>query len=248
MFIRTLTFLLGISLSSSAFASSEFNGEQNKEEKLKAEFYQKRYPLQDVYQKHVDNKGEGDERVYGTRNFRAVLNGVLYRGGANNKYNKYGVRDNRNPLPKVGLTNLCEEGFSNGIYLYSMNYDSASPKVSCRSIYGKNQMDYLQLSTYNAAGIKAIFTIVKNAITKNTGPVYMHCWNGWHASGLASALALRQFCGASATEAVNYWDKNTDGNNTDPNFKSIRESIRNFVPFAEFKISMEDRDRICPQW
>lgn len=249
MFIQTLAFLLGITLSTSAFALSyEFSGgdEEVKDEQAKIEFYQARYPLQNVYQKQVDNRGNGDERIYGTRNFRAVLNGVLYRGGGNNKFNKYGARDNRNPLPEVGLQNLCEEGFSNGIYLYSMNYNTASPKVACKSIGGRNQMIYSQLSTYNSTGIRAIFSIVKSAIDKNSGPIYMHCWNGWHASGLASALALRQFCGVSAVDAVNYWDKNTDGNNTDPNFKAIRQAIRDFVPLAEFKISHDDRERICP--
>ena len=236
MFIRTLTFLFAVILTSSAFAK----------EQAKIEFYQQRYQLQNIYQKQVDNKGDGDERIYGTRNFRAVLNGVLYRGGANNKYNKYGVRDNRNPLPNIGLTNLCEEGFSNSIYLYSLNYNTAPPKVSCRSIDGNHSMNYSQLSAYNSTGLKAIFTTVKQAITKNTGPVYMHCWNGWHASGLASALALRQFCGMSAVDAVNYWDKNTDGNNTDPNFAPIRQAIRDFVPMVEFKISLDDRERICP--
>ena len=91
-----------------------------------------------------------------------------------------------------------------------------------------------------------MFSAVKLAIQNNSGPIYMHCWNGWHASGLASALALRQFCGMNSKDAVSYWDKNTDGNNTDPNFESIRQSIRDFVPWAEFKITPEVRERICP--
>ena len=127
-----------------------------------------------------------------------------------------------------------------------MNYNTASPKVSCKSISGNNKMNYLQLSTYNSGGQRTIFGMIKQAISKNSGPIYMHCWNGWHASGLAAALSLRQFCNVSAVEAVNYWDKNTDGNNTDPNFSSIRKAIRDFVPLAEFKISPEDQERICP--
>lgn len=249
MFLKTFSVLLILAVSTSAFAY--VGGDEPKEAPKevpaqKIQFYQKRYPLRDANQKHVDNQGNGDERVYGTRNMRAVLNGVLYRGGANNKYNKYGVRDNRNPLPNVGVKNLCEEGFSEGIYLYSLNYGSAPPQTICKSVQGNNRFNYNQISPYNSAGLKAIFTSVKKVINGVGGPIYMHCWNGWHASGLASALALRQFCGASAVEAVNYWDKNTDGNNTDPNFAGIRRTIRNFIPMAEFKISPDERDRICP--
>lgn len=216
------------------------------EEELKIDFYQSRYPLGDVFQKQVDNHGDGDERLYGTRNFRAVLNGVLYRGGANNKWNKYGVKENRNPLPDVGLKNLCEEGFSQAIYLYTTNLDTAPPVTSCNSIDGVNTLKYGHQSPYNSTGLKAMFSAVKKVIDSDGGPIYVHCWNGWHASGLFSALALRQFCGVSAAAAVSYWDKNTDGNNTDPNFEPIRQSIRDFVPFAEFKITPEMRDRLCP--
>lgn len=61
--------------------------------------------------KLVDNTGEGYDALYGTRNVRAVLNGVYYRGGANNYYNKHLKRKNSNPLPDEGLLHLCEEGF-----------------------------------------------------------------------------------------------------------------------------------------
>lgn len=244
MLRKTFSIVCVLVFATTAFA---FGDKEEPQSVSKIEFYQARYPLKDVFQKQVDNKGDGDERIYGTRNFRAVLNGVLYRGGANNKYNKYGVRDNRNPLPDIGHKSLCEEGFMQGFYLYTTNLETAPPQSSCNSLYGAWTFKYSHQSPYNPAGLKAIFTAVKKSIDNNSGPIYMHCWNGWHASGLASALALRQFCGVSATKAVTYWDQNTDGNNTDPNFEPLRKTIREFVPMAEFKISADIQDRICPE-
>jgi hypothetical protein len=86
--------------------------------------YRTRYRLSDARQKLVDNQGNGFSLLYGTRNFRSVLNGVYYRGGANNYYHKTNKRDNMNPLPTDGLQNLCEEGFSTALYLYSANYSA----------------------------------------------------------------------------------------------------------------------------
>ena len=44
-------------------------------------FYHARYKLTDPYAKAVDNHGDGFEDLYGVRNFREVLKGVLFRGG-----------------------------------------------------------------------------------------------------------------------------------------------------------------------
>ena len=46
-----------------------------------------------------------------------LLKGVLFRGGANNSYNRNGVRGNKNPLPQNGLANICVAGFQTAIYL-----------------------------------------------------------------------------------------------------------------------------------
>src|SRR5688572_20250145 len=56
-----------------------------------------RYGLPSATRKLVDNRGNGYENLYGTRNFRSVLANRLYRGGANNSYNRYGSRSNTNP-------------------------------------------------------------------------------------------------------------------------------------------------------
>jgi hypothetical protein len=214
------------------------------------EKYQQRYSaLNDTHTKLVDNRGNGYENLYGVRNLRAVLNGVVYRGGANNAYNKFGKRDNRNPLPNVGLENLCQEGFSNAVYLYSTNFSTAPKAWTCDSFHSKKAtLSYSQISPYNTSGIKAMFSKIMTTIKDpKVGPTYLHCWNGWHASGLISALILRQFCNYTGDQAVAYWDLNTDGANTDPSFAKIRQQIRDFKSFPEFKIDSKTQAAICAE-
>ena len=85
--------------------------------------YINRYNLNCLNDKLVDNRGEGYDSLYGTRNFRPILHGIAYRGGANNYYHKQNKRNNKNPMPMDGLENLTEEGFSKVMYLYTTNFD-----------------------------------------------------------------------------------------------------------------------------
>lgn len=210
---------------------------------------QDRYGLSDVFEKLVDNRGQGFDPLYGTRNFRVVLNGLVYRGGANNKYHRSHPRSNANPLPSDGLRNLCEEGFGEAVYLYEKNYASSPKSVSCRA--GKDsthQLRYLQHSPLSSAGARdRILELIHRKIASgDRKPVYLHCWNGWHASGYISAVALRQFCGWSAAAAVKYWDRNTDGNNRERGYESIRQRIRDYQPRREWTVGAGTKNRICP--
>ena len=177
--------------------------------------YRARYNIPNANAKLVDNQGNGFDPLYGVRNFRSVLNGVYYRGGANNYYNKHLKRDNQNPLPDEGLTNLCEEGFSTAIYLYDTRYSTAPHQVSCRMANGQsNQLEYKQLSILSASNTELqslLQSMLDHVRNPALGPIYSHCWNGWHASGLTAAYTLRQFCGFTGDEAVQYWNSNTDG-------------------------------------
>lgn len=203
-----------------------------------------RYELETLNEKLVDGKGKGPSELYGTRNFRVVLPGVLYRGGANNTYLNP-PRSNTNPLPTVGLENLCEENFSTAVYLYSENFSRAPKTVSCKnSVHQANTLQYKQ---YAAAGEneKILDLVYKRIKGKLSGPIYAHCWNGWHSSGLISGMALKQFCGWSNSQVDAYWIKNTDGNYK--GFESIRTKLRNFKPYAKFTITPGEQALICPK-
>jgi hypothetical protein len=214
-----------------------------------ADHYQTRFNNPDIFEHITDNTGEGFEDLYGTRNMRMVLKGILYRGGGNNYYHRTNRRSNINPLPQDGLENLCKEDFSSSVYLYYEKFETAPTSVSCKNRSGwNNRMSYYNhpplLSLPN---LKKIFSLVHEQITNFTGPIYVHCWNGWHASGYTAATALIQFCGMDKEEAVKYWDRNTDGRNTQPKYEKIRNRIRNFKPFKEFQISQDIQSKICPQ-
>ncbi len=213
------------------------------------EHYQLRYGLRNVFDKRVDNYGNGYEGLYGVRNFRVVLNGAVYRGGANNACNRNGKRHNSNPLPNEGLKNLCEEGFDRAIYLYPTRFRNSPKAVSCQSSYaGSNTLEYDQKSVLGeSTAAKEILELVYARLTNpgHNSPVYLHCWNGWHASGYISALILRQFCDYSGEQAVSYWDRNTDGMNRERAYEKIRAKLRAFKPLPELKISRELKDQVC---
>lgn len=209
--------------------------------------YHQRYQLQSTSQKLVDNFGDGYEDLYGTRNLRVVLKGILYRGGANNAYNKYNKRENQNPLPDMGLKNLCQENFKTAVYLYETNFNTAPKVTSCENFEKQpNKINYLQLTAANEDNTDIFLSMVYKAIKGEIGsPLYMHCWNGWHASGLVSALALRQFCKLNADEALQYWTRNTDGHSE--GYTAFKSRIASFKARPQFEITEEERAQICLQ-
>jgi outer membrane protein OmpA-like peptidoglycan-associated protein len=215
---------------------------------LTPEFYKKRYVEEDLMYKITDNYGNGFDSLYGTRNLRPILHGIAYRGGGNNYFHKENKRNNHNPLPDDGIRNLCQEGFSASIYLYRENFETAPSNDSCDCIDGgSNDLDYYQLDYFDKEHIYEALKLVYNAATNDTvGPVYMHCWNGWHASGLFAALTLRQFCGYDKWEAINYWDLGTDGANNSPRYQKIREMIKDFEPYEDLMITDSLGNTICP--
>jgi len=211
------------------------------------EYYKNRYTDGDLLYKVVDNWGKGFNELYGTRNLRPILHGVAYRGGANNYFHTSKKRKNSNPLPSDGIDNLCEEGFSASIYLYRTNFKDAPVAHNCNCDEGgKNEMQYEQYDYYDKEHIYEMLKLVYESATNDSiGPVYLHCWNGWHASGFISAVILKQFCGMSDLDATAYWDLGTDGANTSPRYNKIRENIMKFEPYPEFIISDEQGNRIC---
>lgn len=215
---------------------------------LDYKFYKNRYGETDLMYKVTDNKGDGFDSLYGTRNMRPILHGVAYRGGANNYYHKTDKRKNQNPLPYDGMTGLCREGFSKGVYLYRNNYEEYPTADTCDCVDSSyNRLEYLQLDYFDSVHVYEMLKMTYEAATNpEVGPVYLHCWNGWHASGYISAVILRQFCEFSSWDAVNYWDLGTDGANTSPRYQTQRERIKDFVPYDEFKIDKKLQECLCP--
>lgn len=211
-------------------------------------YYKNRYVETDLMYKIVDNWGNGFDSLYGTRNMRPILHGVAYRGGANNYYHKTAKRKNSNPLPNDGVSNLCKEGFSHSVYLYRKNWETAPTMDTCKCVNdSRNVMQYDQFDYFDDQHIHDMLEIVYNSAKDSSiGPVYLHCWNGWHASGFISAVILKQFCGMSDLDAVAYWDLGTDGANTSPRYNKIRDRIKNFKPYSKFMLYDSLQNSICP--
>ncbi len=213
--------------------------------KSKAEYYKNKYKAKTVNEKITDNQGNGFDELYGTRNMRTILYGVAYRGGANNFYHKDEKvkRNNSNPLPNDGLQHLANEGFSTAVYLYGTNFSTAPKLVISEN--KKDTLRYYQNSLSNRTQIKQILLIVKEIIENpNKGPIYLHCWNGWHQSGYISSIILMQFCGYTNQKAVEYWIANTDGNSK--GYDKIKNKILEFEPFDDIKIDNDLINNICP--
>lgn len=209
--------------------------------KEQVDYYQERYKVSCTDEKITNNFGKGFEALYGTRNMRPILHGVAYRGGSNNYYHETNKRDNHNPLPPDGMLNLCLEGFSDAVYLYTTNFSTADKKVE----QDGKRLDYHQISGNSKTEIRQIIEMVYKVINREIkGPVYFHCWNGWHQSGYVSSAILKQFCNYSDNEAYDYWMRNTDGVNR--GYDAVKAKVREFKPFDEFKVSKEISEEICP--
>lgn len=208
-----------------------------------------RYHLRNAKQTLVGDRGDGYDELYGTRNVRAVLNGIFYRGGANNAFHREGKRSNKNPLPQDGLDNLCRQGFGTAVYLYPTNYDDVPHELTCQTVDGhEGKLTYAQITSqhYHRSDQRVLFGMILDAIRDPShGAVYAHCWNGWHASGFVSAIALRQFCDFTPAQALRYWTVTAKGaSNADHD--DTKKRIEKFKPFPEFTLSAEEKARVCP--
>lgn len=208
----------------------------------KVYFYKNKFKVECVDEKITDNFGNGYDLLYGTRNMRTILYGIAYRGGANNFYHKSNKRDNHNPLPQDGLENLCQLGFDEAIYLYNKNFkDIGNYDYTTED----NQLHYSSNTLSNRKDIKELLLQVKSIIDNpDKGPIYLHCWNGWHQSGYASAAILMQFCKFTNDEALKYWYQNTDG--VTKGYDKVINLVKNFKTFDDIKIDEATQKEICP--
>lgn len=170
--------------------------------------------------------------VRGTRKLMTVLPGVLYRGGGPG-----GMR----PLPHDSLVSLCEAGFSLAVYAYKTGWEGETSVRCTDKLTGRpNRLDYVA-GDGTTAGFKPVFLAKVRAVAMDPsrGPVFVHCWNGDHASGELAAIALRQFCGLSGSEASEYWLRHAGG-------FSLISRIAKFRPIPSLSVPSSIQSAICP--
>lgn len=163
------------------------------------------------------------EKYHGLREFKPVLDGVLYRGGGSG---------GKNPLKTESLEALCEDGFTDAAYLYPDNWKNQK-LTNCRG----NRVEYAVHGFRGEGAVELLARI--HEVIKTGGKMFVHCWNGWHASGEIAAYSLIQFCDFSNEEADQYWKQNRGD-------KAVISRIKKFKKVPGLEITAEEKARICP--
>jgi LysM repeat protein len=205
-----------------------------------------KFGLEAIENRATDNKGKGDERFNGTRNFRVVLYDLVYRGGGNNLHLKDTIPKYYlwNPMPLYGLKQLQKIGFDKAVYLYSHNFDYWYPQTRLDSL-AESGFDYLCEMKIEGDYKEEYFAdVMARANDTTMGMMYMHCWNGWHQSGTIAAYTLMQFCDYSNSQALKYWERCTDGNYK--GFKTVKSRIRSFRPIKGYSFTDKQKKMHCP--
>ena len=169
-------------------------------------------------------------QFHGVRDFREVMPGVLYRGGANNGHA---------PLSRAELDALCEDDIGTAIYLYTTGF--SGPSVTHCS---KGSLDYIDKG-WEGQGRAAVHKRIYDTIKSKGKPVFIHCWYGIHATGAVAATALMQFCNVSPKQAVEYWKV---GVPTKLQYPKVIQSIMSFKPDPAFQLTPTERDQYCPRF
>jgi hypothetical protein len=197
-----------------------------------------------IYKKITNNRGEGAYHLQGVRNMRAVLPGLLYRSGGNNLYHPLSSRHNYNPLSFQSVISLWEMGFDEVIYLYNFRYDSLY-SGELNGYLNELGMKYTATVPVKERQVHAILNkVYAKTRSGSSGYVLIHCWNGWHMSGLIAAYALMQFCNYDADKAWNYWKYCTDGNFK--GYEKLRDRVRSFKPYPELILTDAQKKLYCP--
>ena len=179
--------------------------------------------------------GTGAARV---RDLKTVIDGVLYRGGSIGK----------KPLNESQLQSLCRNGVSHAVYLYDTNYVPTAD-VSCTMTNGQpNTIKYTMNRFLSPMEVRKVMQSIHESIEHgDRGSVFVHCWNGWHASGEIAAQALKQFCDYSDEQAAEYWKNNIGDKQNLPKYGRVVERVKAFQPYPQFKISLKRQAEVCPR-
>jgi len=167
---------------------------------------------------------------HGIRDYREVMPGALYRGGANNGHR---------PLRKEQLNALCEAGLGTAIYLYKTGF-SGPTTIQC----SKGSLKYIY-EGWDGAGRAAVDQDIYDTIKNKSKPIFVHCWNGIHATGAVAATALMQFCGVPPQKAVEYWKV---GVAPKVQYPSVIHNIESFQPNSKLQLTSEEKAQYCPQF
>ena len=167
---------------------------------------------------------------HGIRDYREVMPGVLYRGGANNGHA---------PLKQDQLSTLCDAGMGTAIYLYTTGFTGPSA-TQC----SKGTLDYVYKG-WEGKGRTAVHQKIFDTIKAKDKPVFIHCWHGIHATGSVAATALMQFCDISAEQAVDYWKV---GIAKKVQYPKVIQSIMTFKKNPKLQLTPEERKQYCPDF
>ena len=207
---------------------------------------QDRFGLDSAHVKGTNNSGAGDSALWGSRNLRVVLKNILYRGGGNNFHLKPTDPNSfiRNPLPLEGIRRLHETGFGSAWYLYATNFETQYPQERLDSLKRAGFEYECHSSLTDKVVVDFMVRIREMILSPNPKPMYIHCWNGWHQSGMLSAFTLMQFCALSNQQALKYWEQNTDGNYR--GYAAVKQRILSYVSDSTLQIPDSIRTNICP--
>jgi len=169
-------------------------------------------------------------QFHGIRDFREVMPGALYRGGANNGHA---------PLSHDELNALCEDDIGTAIYLYTTGF--SGPSVTHCS---KGSLNYIDKG-WEGSGRAAVHKQIYDTIKGKGKPVFIHCWYGIHATGAVAATALIQFCNLPPKQAVDYWKVGVPAKLQYP---KVIQSIMGFKPDPALQLTPEERDQYCPRF
>ena len=169
-------------------------------------------------------------QFHGIRDFREVMPGALYRGGANNGHA---------PLSHDELKALCEDDIGTAIYLYTTGF--SGPSVTHCS---KGSLNYIDKG-WEGSGRAAVHKQIYDTIKSKGKPVFIHCWYGIHATGAVAATALMQFCNLTPKQAVEYWKVGVPAKLQYP---KVIQSIMSFKPDPALQLTPEERDQYCPHF
>jgi LysM repeat protein len=142
------------------------------------------------------------------------------------------------------LGSLEEQGFDKVVYLYRKNFVEYFPQERLDSIR-RTGLDYSCMPSLDSLSVEAFLRdIHRRASEENPGLVYAHCWNGWHQSGWLSAMTLMQFCGYTNSQALRYWEINTDG--VHKGYQHVKKAILEYTPIANLDFTLLQRKKYCP--